>query len=367
MAHCSLMRYLSVMSLLPLCQVAFVGAFRFANPQLRPRNVVRLLSSVASPGTSNRVYLNVPFDDKDEVKKRGARWDPDVKRWYVGEYLPAEDFKAWIGQPKGTMFLKVPFADKDEVKSLGGRWDKESGKWFVPKGVPASLFDKWVDESATEVVPVSAKDTKEVKKPSTEIFFLDIETSGLPNRDDKRAYFPYQNLDEYNNARVIGISGILCDRFTFTPKEKFDLIIKAQGFEITNDKYHGISTERSHKEGVELPVAAAKLNAILKRHPEIQAHNAEFDLSVLQSELFRHKQSETLRLIGESTATCTMLRSKRLVGLSDVNGNPKNPSMKELYQFAITGDATADLPAGTRLGVNQLYEAIKKLSQEKKW
>lgn len=349
-------------------QVAFVGAFRLGvNPQFRPRNVVRLLSSIGT-GTPNRVYLNVPFEDKDEVKKRGARWDPDVKRWYVGDYVPAEDFKSWIGQPKGTQFLKVSFADKDEVKSLGGRWDKDSSKWFVPKGVPVSLFEKWVDESVKETTGSSDEDDVLQHNPSSEILFIDIETTGLPNRDGGR-YFPFDHLEEYKDARIIQLSGILCDRSTFAEKDKFNIIIKADGFEIGNDRYHGISTARSLKEGVDFPVAAAKLNAILNRQPapEIQTHNAEFDLNVLNSELFRYKQVETLRLISEAPVTCTMLRSKRLVGLSDVNGNPKNPSMKELYQYALAGDATADLPVGTRLGVSHLYEAIKKLSLEKKW
>lgn len=30
----------------------------------------------------NRVYLNVPYDDKEEAKELGCRWDPDAKKWY---------------------------------------------------------------------------------------------------------------------------------------------------------------------------------------------------------------------------------------------------------------------------------------------
>lgn len=28
-------------------------------------------------------YLNVPFREKEEAKKMGARWDPERKKWYV--------------------------------------------------------------------------------------------------------------------------------------------------------------------------------------------------------------------------------------------------------------------------------------------
>ena len=26
-------------------------------------------------------WLNVPFKDKDEVKSKGARWNPKIKKW----------------------------------------------------------------------------------------------------------------------------------------------------------------------------------------------------------------------------------------------------------------------------------------------
>ena len=30
-----------------------------------------------------RVYLNVPYNKKDEAKKSGARWSADRKLWYI--------------------------------------------------------------------------------------------------------------------------------------------------------------------------------------------------------------------------------------------------------------------------------------------
>jgi len=31
----------------------------------------------------NKIYLNVPYDEKDEAKKMGAKWDKSKKRWYT--------------------------------------------------------------------------------------------------------------------------------------------------------------------------------------------------------------------------------------------------------------------------------------------
>ena len=40
--------------------------------------------------------------------------------------------------------LKVPFNEKDQAKSLGARWNAEAKLWYVPQGVEAAPFEKWV-------------------------------------------------------------------------------------------------------------------------------------------------------------------------------------------------------------------------------
>ena len=32
---------------------------------------------------NKRIYLNVPFSKKDEAKSKGARWNPELKCWYI--------------------------------------------------------------------------------------------------------------------------------------------------------------------------------------------------------------------------------------------------------------------------------------------
>ena len=33
----------------------------------------------------NKIYLNIPFSEKDEAKKMGARWDSSKKKWYIDD------------------------------------------------------------------------------------------------------------------------------------------------------------------------------------------------------------------------------------------------------------------------------------------
>jgi ribonuclease HI len=41
----------------------------------------------------SKIYLNVPYDEKDEAKKMGAKWDKSKKRWYI---TPKNNFKVQI-------------------------------------------------------------------------------------------------------------------------------------------------------------------------------------------------------------------------------------------------------------------------------
>ena len=46
--------------------------------------------------TRGNTYLDVPFEEKDEAKALGAKWDPDIKRWFVPQGLDVSDFAEWL-------------------------------------------------------------------------------------------------------------------------------------------------------------------------------------------------------------------------------------------------------------------------------
>jgi hypothetical protein len=53
----------------------------------------------ATPATPqpkpNAHYLNVPIEEKDEAKALGAKWDPDLKKWYCNP-TDASLFSKWL-------------------------------------------------------------------------------------------------------------------------------------------------------------------------------------------------------------------------------------------------------------------------------
>ena len=52
--------------------------------------------AIPKEGTFN-VYLNVKFTEKDEVKKLGAKWDQEKKKWFVNSHNPkAHTLARWM-------------------------------------------------------------------------------------------------------------------------------------------------------------------------------------------------------------------------------------------------------------------------------
>ena len=64
----------------------------------------------AIPGRGNGALLNVPFADKEEAKALGARWSPDLKKWYVPEGVDYhENLKKWALD--GAMAMDSIYSD----------------------------------------------------------------------------------------------------------------------------------------------------------------------------------------------------------------------------------------------------------------
>jgi hypothetical protein len=61
--------------------------------------------------SENKIYLLVPYEKKDELKKLyKIKWDAETKLWYVGEMV--EGLK-----PYAIMKIQVEYDDKDLCKS----------------------------------------------------------------------------------------------------------------------------------------------------------------------------------------------------------------------------------------------------------
>ena len=61
------------------------------------------------------------------------------------------------------LYLKVPFNEKEEVKAIGGKWDWEKKQWFVADTTDKKLIEKWL------IVDKSTRRAREGKQLTIEL------------------------------------------------------------------------------------------------------------------------------------------------------------------------------------------------------
>jgi len=76
-------------------------------------------------------YLDVPFAEKDEAKAAGARWDPQVRRWFVPQRKDPALFERWLQtRPDSEIHKMAALARAADTyraqfyNGLNGLWDK---------------------------------------------------------------------------------------------------------------------------------------------------------------------------------------------------------------------------------------------------
>ena len=69
------------------------------------------------------------------------------------------------------IFLNCPFNEKDECKALGGKWDAERKKWYVPDGIDASSFQKWIESDKKEEILAHNKIKKVIELSPSSLDF----------------------------------------------------------------------------------------------------------------------------------------------------------------------------------------------------
>lgn len=170
------------------------------------------------------------------------------------------------------------------------------------------------------------------------ILFFDTETTGIPflkKTDD------YTKLSVFNFARLIQFSMIIYDKVTHK-REEYDFIIKPFNFKINNHHIHGITDQIAQTKGISIFHFFNVLNKIFKKNDIklLVAHNIDFDINIICSELYRYKKLELLDKFKTLDKFCTMKNSKHIVKSTNKNGHLKYPKLSELYTFLFNQDPT---------------------------
>lgn len=105
-----------------------------------------------------RIYINVPFPEKDEAKDLGARWDRSKKSWYVPIGVDRSKFEKWDKPEQSEKlentqteaeveskrtYLAVPYEERNAAKAAGARWDKAVKSWYAGENADLEKLEKW--------------------------------------------------------------------------------------------------------------------------------------------------------------------------------------------------------------------------------
>ena len=175
------------------------------------------------------------------------------------------------------------------------------------------------------------------------LLFIDTETTGLP----KSASNDFEKW-----PRIVQLAWSLYD--TEGNRESVNsFIIYPTDFVIPQDsaKIHGITTERAKKEGLSLHKVLPQFNSDVEKATKIIAHNAEFDLPIVNTEFMRCRLETNL---AKKQYFCTM-KTQKIISYCKIpkpsGMGYKWPTLNELHlqlfetEFSGSHNASADVEA----------------------
>lgn len=110
-----------------------------------------------------RMYLNVPYQEKEEAKALGARWDRQQQSWYVPPGVEPASFTKWTQDtatlvvqpakrqkaPQERIYLAVPYAERSAAKAAGASWDKIAKSWYAGPKADMEKLQRWLPDNVT--------------------------------------------------------------------------------------------------------------------------------------------------------------------------------------------------------------------------
>jgi DNA topoisomerase-3 len=93
------------------------------------------------------VYLEPPYSEKDRIKKLGANWDSLEKKWVIASYKMNDELQKYVNVRK--IYLSLPFDRKDEAKENKAKWDSHRKKWYFLsfQMIPETLIDYVIEDN----------------------------------------------------------------------------------------------------------------------------------------------------------------------------------------------------------------------------
>lgn len=137
----------------------------FQENMVQQAQLDNLLSINAQVNPLEKIYINVPYAEKDQAKVLGARWDKQEQSWYVPVGIDLSNFEKWSQSNNSAnaghltkqdsaedeshtrQYLAVPYEERQAAKDAGALWDKHAKSWYVDAQADISKLRSWLPEN----------------------------------------------------------------------------------------------------------------------------------------------------------------------------------------------------------------------------
>jgi putative DNA primase/helicase len=117
-----------------------------------------------------KVFLDVPYKQKEAVKALGAKWDRRAQSWFIPAGVDPGPLVPWTkiaplsghgssknveavgsvdsqGSDGRRVFLAVPYRQRALAKSAGAKWDKTAKSWYASNTADMTILARWKSEA----------------------------------------------------------------------------------------------------------------------------------------------------------------------------------------------------------------------------
>ena len=209
---------------------------------------------------NGKTWLKVPFSEKNQAKQLGAKWDQTQKMWFAPEGEDVQKFAAWLPESKAVAqqketpqeprlatektYLNVPYREKGQAKKLGARWDKSEKLWFAATGTDLTPLAKWLPKEK-----VNAPQTNAVQEFAKALQEAGLDLQGQqPIMDGTLQRVPV--IDGKPNSKDGAYKGFLDARpagFIQNHKTGLKMNWKADGNELTSEEKSLLKAQAAQK------------------------------------------------------------------------------------------------------------------------
>lgn len=175
------------------------------------------------------------------------------------------------------IYLAVPYTEKDEAKKLGAKWDKEAKSWYAPEGVDlkATGLEKWNPET-TAIVKYSVTEQSIETQLASALKAAGLNIPGEPIMDGKLHRVPVEGDkgSEKSGAYAAHLEGVIPGAYIQNYKTG----------EVVNWKAEGKINALSDEEKARLNAEAAQRQQQRQKEIDIKHKEAMTAANVLWNE-----------------------------------------------------------------------------------